>query len=739
MAATAALLVPLAGLLGYGRRVGIAVALVFGVATPAWPYARYDFAEPGAGLFMLGATALIFGAAGQGQGRGRVAAAMLAGAGVLASLAAGAKYTAAWCLPLLAVQVLLLWGRRDWRRSVVAVTAFLAPAVLGGAVVLLLAGRAPSLWTGWRQGIASGWLDFAVTDGLYGLLVSPGKGLFLYAPPLLLAVAGLPFFIRRAGWRAFVFVALPLVYLLVYGSKGVWHGGGWGPRYLVPALPFVALWALPVAEAAFARGRGWLRAGVAVLVVAGVAVQVLGVAKHPNRYTVMFRDHLLPGLPAYGAPLGGAPALAYWRHFGGPEAGRQLARPPLLPDVAPAQAGGPGPAPAVEGDAPRGLGYAFAEAGALSLRVEMLREVQVAATVYACDWDHRERRQRLTVIDRDGQREHTLGTGFAPCEYLTWPVSAGPGRPLEIRVESLAGDVPVLSGLFFDPLRPLPEGQPSRDASTGGAWPGRYGADGYLLFGWRRGGVDVGRLPPYVSGYSGGERVWLDTGEAELADTAILYAPAFSPLLAHAWLLGSDAVAILFPAQQGLQQRALASPPWRYLAGLELHAPHPEYGLGLDFWPGLLRDGFRSHPGVMGAVWVTVVALLLGLTLAGAALWQELRQPRPAPRAAPAPPGRSPGAAGRESPPAARRRRRSSPPSSPWSSRRDHGRPAGVPRERVAHPAGCARAGAYSASPASLGAPRPAAALRLPAGGVPRHRGGQGLQHRRGLRVRDGP
>ena len=93
-----------------------------------------------------------------------------------------------------------------------------------------------------------------------------------------------------------------------------------------------------------------------------------------------------------------------------------------------------------------------------------------------------------------------------------------------------------------------------------------------------------------------GERVWLDTGEAELADTAILYAPAFSPSWPTPGSWG-DAVAILFPAQQGLQQRALASPPWRYLAGLELHAPHPEYGLGLDFWPGLLRDGFRSHPG----------------------------------------------------------------------------------------------------------------------------------------------
>ena len=177
----------------------------------------------------------------------------------------------------------------------------------------------------------------------------------------------------------------------MYGSKGVWHGGGWGPRYLVPALPFVALWALPVAEAAFARGRGWLRAGVAVLVVAGVAVQVLGVAKHPNRYTVMFRDHILPGLPAYGAPWVGRRPWPTGATSGARRPGASWPPPSYCPTWRRHRREGRGPAPAVEGDAPRGLGYAFAETGALSLRVEMLREVQVAATVYACDWDHRER------------------------------------------------------------------------------------------------------------------------------------------------------------------------------------------------------------------------------------------------------------------------------------------------------------------------------------------------------------
>ena len=649
MALTAALLVPLAGLLGYGKRPATAVALVFGVATLAWPYAKHDFAEPAAGLFAVAATVLVFAARARSrERRGWGPLCVLGVAGVLAAAGAGAKYTAAWFVPLLAGQVLLLWGRR----AVAPLAVFLAPAVLGGAAVLLATGRTPALWSGWRQGIASGWLDFAVADGLYGLLLSPGKSLFLYAPPLLLSLVGLPRLLRARGRLTFVCVAAPLVYLLVYGSKGVWHGGGWGPRYLVPALPFVALWSLPVWEAVLrptpGRLRTALRAAATALVVAGIGVQTLGVAKHPNRYTVMFRDHVLPGLADYGVAYGGAPARAYWRHFGGPEAGRQLDRPPPLPLAVEAGAPGAGaPSPAAEGDPPRGLGYAYAESGALSLRFDASREARYAATVYVCDWDHRGRRLRLTVQDATSRRESLAGADLSACAYLTWPVGVAPGAPLELRVDSLGGDVPVLSAVFFDPLRPLPADGPARDEATRGAWNGRYGSDGYVLFGWRRGGVDVGRLPPAISGYTGGERVWLDTGEAELADTAVLYAPAFSPLLGHAWLLAGDLTAFLFPHDGALQQRVLASPPWRYLAGLELQPPHPEYGLGLDFWPVLLRDGFRSYPAVMAAAWAVSVALALGALLAGLALWRDLGPAPSARRAAPAGEGANPRMASR--------------------------------------------------------------------------------------------
>jgi hypothetical protein len=64
-------------------------------------------------------------------------------------------------------------------------------------------------------------------------------------------------------------------------------------------------------------------------------------------------------------------------------------------------------------------------------------------------------------------------------------------------------------------------------------------------------------------------------------------------------------VAAVFPVDLALRQRALASPPWRYIHGIEVHSPHPEYGLGIDLWPLAIRDWFASWPRVIAAAWVT--------------------------------------------------------------------------------------------------------------------------------------
>src|SRR5438105_1190725 len=75
------------------------------------------------------------------------------------------------------------------------------------------------------------------------LLFDPARGLFVFSPVLLLVFAALwrrsaP--LSRSAWAALV--AVPISLLILYSGYPNWHGG-WsvGPRYLVPALPFLVL------------------------------------------------------------------------------------------------------------------------------------------------------------------------------------------------------------------------------------------------------------------------------------------------------------------------------------------------------------------------------------------------------------------------------------------------------------------------------------------------------------------
>ena len=72
-----------------------------------------------------------------------------------------------------------------------------------------------------------------LSGGITGLLFSPGKGLVWYSPIFVLAI-----FHNRdmRMWLPFV------LSLILHGVIHDWTGGtGWGPRFLVPALPLLLL------------------------------------------------------------------------------------------------------------------------------------------------------------------------------------------------------------------------------------------------------------------------------------------------------------------------------------------------------------------------------------------------------------------------------------------------------------------------------------------------------------------
>jgi len=240
-------------------------ALMLALTTPLWVYAKSFMAEP---LQALGLLLALDGSARAAQGEPR--GAWSAGVGLL--LAVSVKLS---MLPL-ALVCLLPMVRAPW-------TAWLAPALL---LALGLAGNAAYDWTRFGNvaetgyGVQATWASHTtpLSTGLYGLLLSSGKGVLWFAPALWLAIPG-ALAMRRAGATpAWALLAITIAWafaLVLYGTFEHWAGdGSFGPRYLVPLLP---LGFLPVAWF-MARGRSWRRGLAILLATLGLAVQVGGVA-----------------------------------------------------------------------------------------------------------------------------------------------------------------------------------------------------------------------------------------------------------------------------------------------------------------------------------------------------------------------------------------------------------------------------------------------------------------------------
>lgn len=110
-----------------------------------------------------------------------------------------------------------------------------------------------------------------VIPGLFGYLFSPGRSIFLYSPPTLLGLYFFRRFYRHHRDEAVLFGAIALIYLLLYASFTNWPGGwSWGPRFLVPVVPFLII---PMAYAFEDRRLAAVAWGLAAL---GAGVQVLG-------------------------------------------------------------------------------------------------------------------------------------------------------------------------------------------------------------------------------------------------------------------------------------------------------------------------------------------------------------------------------------------------------------------------------------------------------------------------------
>lgn len=243
-AAWCALCFAFARTLGYTRRACLWIAALFGLGSFAFPYASYGFSEPLLGLCFLGAAYALYLYRLHGN------SSSLVWAGALTGLAVLTKIYAVITLPLFAAYLWFALKSRPSQAWSGALISILVPLILFACLTAWYnyARFGGILKTGYhlvdfdRLGGFFTFTPFQILTGLYGLLLSSGRGLFLFLPVSVLSVAALRRFAGAFRPEALLFAALVAEHLLFYAAYGNWHGGSsWGPRFLLPVVPFLIL------------------------------------------------------------------------------------------------------------------------------------------------------------------------------------------------------------------------------------------------------------------------------------------------------------------------------------------------------------------------------------------------------------------------------------------------------------------------------------------------------------------
>lgn len=112
--------------------------------------------------------------------------------------------------------------------------------------------------------------------GLEGLLLSPGKSIFLFNPIALLGLVGIGIFLFRDRPVAVLFMLLIIPRILFFSKWDSWDGGvSWGPRFLEPVVALFVIAAVEVLVSSRDK-KGWDL--LARLAFAGLVVLSLGVS-----------------------------------------------------------------------------------------------------------------------------------------------------------------------------------------------------------------------------------------------------------------------------------------------------------------------------------------------------------------------------------------------------------------------------------------------------------------------------
>ena len=253
-------------------RIGLFLALGFGLSTIAWYYSEDFMSEPATTFFLLSAVYWV-------TGKDRATRDLL-WAGTFLALAVSCRLAALVVIPGFIFYQWMVWAESEEKDIKQLVMDLLRPAIPVVAVLMLIMiynylRFGGPLETGYEK------ISGRFLLGFFGILFSPGKSLFLFNPLTLFGCLASMFFLREQRKTALLFGWLIVSHLVLFSFWHSWQGGmSWGPRLMLVVLPYLIL---PIGFL-LREHKQAVKIPVLLALVVGILIQLPSVTVNVARY-----------------------------------------------------------------------------------------------------------------------------------------------------------------------------------------------------------------------------------------------------------------------------------------------------------------------------------------------------------------------------------------------------------------------------------------------------------------------
>ncbi|MFT5366746.1 MAG: hypothetical protein ACI8V2_001695 [Candidatus Latescibacterota bacterium] len=279
--------------LGYQHRTVWWLTLFFALGSMVFPYAGYGFSEPLVGISLLGATGGCFFFVKNEPLRALVVVSICIGLAILTKL---------YVIITLPIFLLYMWPtfKTQSNKRLPAIT-ILAPLLFFLIVILFhnhirynnIFHTGYHLDTLSQQGGYFAFYPTQIITALYGLLFSTGRGLVFFLPVVCLFPFAYRHFKVSHPKEAKLFLRIIIIHLILFTFMIDWHAGSsWGPRYLLPIIPYLILPLGSLIESADKKR-------VLAFGIAGMITQFPGALINPHLFVRFVQDKKIGDLIFY--------------------------------------------------------------------------------------------------------------------------------------------------------------------------------------------------------------------------------------------------------------------------------------------------------------------------------------------------------------------------------------------------------------------------------------------------------